>query len=156
VLVVCDDCGRHVKSSATSCPFCGATMTDAAPLVLIARASRAAMIASAGAIAIAACSSHPAYGGCVAPASLTMHAPCGFVSVTSTCKSHIETSVDGTTAIATDLFEDCTITAVLGDGTTHAVDVVVGIGSNDQIHCAKSFTVVSPTSDPDFTSSTCH
>lgn len=113
------------------------------------------MIASAGAIALAACSSQSAYGGCVAPASLTMDAPCTFTKVTSTCNgARIAISVDGTTCTVTDMLASCTITAVLGDGTTQDVDVTIGRG--DQGPCKNSYVVVSPTSAPDFTSSTCH
>jgi len=112
------------------------------------------MYAGAGAIALAACS-QPAYGGCVAPAAVTMKAPCGFTSVTSTCNgARIDTSVDGKTSIVSDMTASCTIDAVLGDGTTHTVDVV--IGTRDNGPCAGSFTVVSPTNAPDFTSTTCH
>lgn len=47
---------------------------------------------------------------------------------------------------------NCTITVVLGDGTTHDVAVTVGVDNTD--FCHNVTTVVSPAND-DFASATC-
>jgi hypothetical protein len=111
------------------------------------------MIASAGAIALAACSSQPMYGSCVDPRLVMLSSPCGFASLTSTCTgANIDRSSDDTRATIQPIQSSCTITAKLGDGTTHQVDVTVG-----PIQSGFCKDVIGVTSDngADFTSATC-
>ncbi len=68
-LIPCSSCARHVRTSDTACPFCGAATVSAPTLVgpPLARMSRAAFLAlgAAGSLAMTDCSSAPVplYGG---------------------------------------------------------------------------------------------
>ncbi len=56
-LVPCDGCGRHVRSTEPSCPFCRSalTPTDVAPIRVDARLSRAALFAFGATVAVVGC-----------------------------------------------------------------------------------------------------
>jgi hypothetical protein len=68
----------------------------------------------------------------VCPEAVGLWSPCGFVSVTTTCTGGpgaCESFANGTSCSIGPVTSDCTVTVVLGDGTTHDVSVTVAAAS---------------------------
>jgi len=63
-LVGCSSCSRHVRSSATACPFCGATTAAVGPTV-----QRRALVGAARAAVFAAVLLAPACSGDSSPST---------------------------------------------------------------------------------------
>jgi len=121
--------------------------TSGSPVVR--RVSRAALLGSAGMLALADCSSAALYGVCPPP-DVSIMAPCGFLTVTTTCAGVTPTcaSDQGSCSIGP-ITSNCTVAVVLGDHTSHTVTVTVsrcGYGTNTLI-ASPEFT--------DLTSTTC-
>jgi hypothetical protein len=146
-LFVCGGCARHVRDSATVCPFCRqAAPTTRSHDQIVRRVSRAVMLASAG-LLVADCSSSntPFYGACP-PDSIDISAACGFQSVTTTCAGATATFVGNDCTVAP-IAGDCSIVVVLGDGTSHTIAVIVTTCpyGNDTLSASPGVTDLSST-----------
>ncbi len=153
-LVICSGCGRHVKEGATACPFCGETVSTAPTAsgsLVVRRVSRAALLGSAGMLALADCSAAALYGVCPPP-DVSIEAPCGFLAVTTTCAgvTPLCASDQGSCIIGPITnSNNCTVSVLLGDHTTHTVAVTVSRCpiESDTLTVSPEFT--------DLTSTTC-
>jgi hypothetical protein len=105
--------------------------------------------------AIANCSGGASYGCCCPPLpNVTLEAPCGFASVTTTCTGTVghqgttQASVGGITG-------DCNIDVILGDGTTHTVAVTFGKLAPGGFCGSETFTTITSQTVVGFDSPTC-
>ena len=117
-----------------------------------ARARRSVLLGGAGAImAAAGCGSPPAalYGACP-PDSVDIFAACGIQSISSTCTGATPTCSGGNCSVGP-ITSACTISVVLGDGTTHTISAAVAEGL---AFCAKGQLSATPES-VNLTSASC-
>lgn len=106
------------------------------------RVSRSVLLGAGAILAAAGCSSQGALYGTCPPDSVEIFAACGIQNVSSTCAGATSTC-SGDSCSVGPIASACTISVVLGDGTTHAVSVTAEQGD---AFCAKGQLSASPES----------
>ncbi len=94
-------------------------------------------------MAVAVCTTAMAAYGTCPPDSIQVTAPCGIQSVTTTCTGATSQCSARTCSIGP-IASDCTVTVVLGDGTSHPIDVTVMSNAGNAFCSAQTVSVASP------------
>ncbi len=108
--------------------------------------SRAALLAGAGML-VADCGSQATFYGACPPDSVTVSAPCGFQSITTTCAGASATCTDKPCSVVP-ISGNCNVVVVLGNGTSHTIAVTVStcpFGNNTLVPSPESTDLSSTT-----------
>jgi len=88
------------------------------------------------------------------PQDVELSSPCGIVNVTTTCAGAGTSSCGSGTCSVGPIVSSCSISVVLGDGTTQTIAVTVGQSPDGR--CASSVVVSPRDGFQSFSSATCH